>query len=343
MSSKLLTLEVARTELGRYVENGTCDAAMIDARINEAVQRLILKPEMQNSPRLMHTMRISVCNQEFALPRGVEKIIGVNINGVPTNIFHRMYQFMSSGPGDLDYRTWASMYTDLMDLGEAPYQFEIPMNDGNGYQLVAFTTNQNDLGTPIKIRGYGKSGKEVVESLPINMFKGGEEGVIGGSWESQAITSVPYRQITSINKPQTSGYITLYAVEPSTNKMWLVGQYHPAETLPSFRRYRITNKSYATSDERICTNILALVLCGYTKLTEDDDIIAIDNLPALKNMMIAIDAENVGDLNKATAYESNAVRLLSEAKANHEITNSNLMIIDHDRYLMGGMNNRRLI
>jgi len=177
----------------------------------------------------------------------------------------------------------------------------------------------------------------------LNLLANGVEGTISGDWTSQHLTSVAFRDLAGLSKPQTAGYVTLYAVDPSTNEMWLVGQYHPSDTLPMFRRYRITNKSYATSDERICTNILALVLCGYTKLTEDDDLVAIDNLPALKNMMIAIDAENVGDLNKATAYEANAVRLLSEAKANHEITNSNLMIIDHDRYLMGGMNNRRLI
>jgi hypothetical protein len=343
MSSKLLTLSTARTELGRYVENGTCDADTINSRINEAIQRLILKPEMMDSPRLLHTVRISVCNREFALPRGVEKIIGVNINGVPTNVFNRMYQFMSSGPGDIDYRTWASMYTDLMDLGEAPFQFSIPPNEGAGYRLVAYSTSMNDMNVPLKLRGFGVQGKDVSESLLLNVFANGTEGTIEGSWDSQIISASAFRDLTAVSKPITSGYVTLYAVDTATNEMWIVGQYHPSDTLPMFRRYRITNKNCDTSSDRACTNLLALVLCGYTKLTEDDDIVPIDNLPALKNMIIAIEAENSGDLNKATVYESNAVRLLSEAKANHQITNSNMTIIDHDRYLMGSAINRRLI
>jgi hypothetical protein len=235
------------------------------------------------------------------------------------------------------------MYTDLMDLGEAPFQFSIPPNEGAGYRLVAYSTSMNDMNVPLKLRGFGVQGKDVSESLLLNVFANGTEGTIEGSWDSQIISASAFRDLTAVSKPITSGYVTLYAVDTATNEMWIVGQYHPSDTLPMFRRYRITNKNCNTSDDRACTNLLALVLCGYTKLTEDDDIVPIDNLPALKNMIIAIEAENSGDLNKATVYESNAVRLLSEAKANHQITNSNMTIIDHDRYLMGSAINRRLI
>lgn len=57
---------------------------------------------------------------------------------------------------------------------------------------------------------------------------------------------VSVRSILSIEKPQTDGYIRLYAWDTSrTNNIALLGDFHPNETLPSYRRIRI-NKS-ATS------------------------------------------------------------------------------------------------
>ena len=137
--------------------------------------------------------------------------------------------------------------------------------------------------------------------------------------------------------------MTLYAVDTTTNQMWLVANYHPADTIPMFRRYRVTNKCCSTGSDRGCTHLLALVLCGYTKLSDPEDLIPIDNLPALKNMSIAIDAENARELGTAQAYEANAMRLLTEAKENHHLAQGSPVIIDHERYLMGGMLNRRLL
>jgi hypothetical protein len=55
---------------------------------------------------------------------------------------------------------------------------------------------------------------------------------------------VSVRSILSIEKPRTDGYIRLYAWDTSrTNNIALLGDFHPNETLPSYRRIRINQSA----------------------------------------------------------------------------------------------------
>jgi hypothetical protein len=110
-----------------------------------------------------------------------------------------------------------------------------------------------------------------------------------------------------------------------------------------FRRYRITAKPNSTGvagDERTDTCILAMVKLGYSELSENDDIVPIDSMPALKLMLMAIKYENDGNLQNAMAYEVNAVRLLEDVNAHHKLAQGTPVIIDFERKLMGGVANR---
>lgn len=344
---KIFTLAEARAQLGKFVDNGTCSTSVIDSRINEAVQRLIIKKEVQDSPRLNYLVRLKVLSSEFALPRGVEKIMAVNVNGTPGHVFNKMYQFLSSGPGDLDnyagYMDHCARH--IMDLGEFPYQFPVPVSSaGAYYNLVAFSTSLET--TKLKIWGYDSKANEVVEELQINPFTGGVKGSISGSFGSDGsntLSTNKFKDITRIAKSQTKGAVTLYAVDPATNEMWFIAEYHAKETIPMFRRYRVTNKdrrSGVANDERTDTCILAMVKLGHVELSEDDDLVPIDNISALKLMLIAIKFENDGDLNKSVAFEANAVRVLEDVNDHHKMAQGTPIIIDFEKKLMGGVTNR---
>lgn len=339
---KIFTFLEARNNLGRFVENGTCSTSVINQRINEAIQRLIVKSEVQDSPRLNFLVRIKSTNREFPLPRGVEKIMAVDVNGTPGHIFNKMYQFLSVGPGDLDDGySLEGCSRHLMDLGEFPYQFPVPSTE-SGLNLVAFSTASES--TKLKVWGFDTSGNEVVEELTINRFQDGVEGVIAGNFtDANKVSTNKIREITKVIKSETQASVILYAVDLVTSKTWFVGKYHSKDTIPMFRRYRIVGKPNRTgteNDERSETCILAMVKLGYSELSENDDIVPIDSMPALKLMLMAIKYENEGNLQNSMAYEANAVRLLEDVNAHHKIAQGTPVIIDFERKLMGGVANR---
>ena len=241
--SKLFTFSEAKTKLAPFVDNGTCSATILASRINEAVQRLIVKKELENSPRLIQSVRFQVRSNEFALPRGVEKLVAVNLHGTPGHVFNGMYQFLSSGPGDRDCAPVQQCGSHVMDLGEFPFQFPLPETD-DGLRLVAFTTKAQET-SKLKVWGYDTRGRDLYEELPINGFKGGVEGQIGGipgTAEDIRLSTNLFKELSRVTKIVTSASVILYAVDTTTHKMWMISRYHAKDTLPIYRRYRIVNK-----------------------------------------------------------------------------------------------------
>ena len=336
MSLDLYTLADARAFLGTFVDNGTCSTPTIDGRIDEAQRRLMAKPEV--APKLRRRMRFVVRNRVFAVPSCVETILWADVDGAPTQVWSDFYEFLSGGPGDLEYQIPSSGLTKaLVDLGDSPLQYDIPTSLGNtGYNLVAFSKEVSDFTKTLTLRGLDSRNDAVGsvvsgafvpgEALPINHWQNGTEGLIHGAWSTDVrISTGMYRQLVQVNKPLTASPISLYAVVPSTNAMYLLAKFRPDEKVPHYRRYRVTN-TVDTGDDT--TTILTLVRIRYEKATQSDDALLIQNLDALKNMVIAISKENSGDLQGFANYEANAVRLLLEQKSSSKESRPAISIID---------------
>lgn len=346
----IFTMDDAYTFCRKVVDSGNCSTTTVYAKINEAVRRLI--PSV-NTSRMLATIRMSVRNAEFALPREAEKVLAHNANGVPGTVFGRPYQFLHNGPGDFAYNNLLDRSThQLASLGEHPYMYPIPPLDNGktgteeelyplGFRLYAFSTEAADAGLELTVRGFGllaeqlRDGTSVGLTVKINRFQGGVEGQIQGSWETLYHSGTQrFRDIDQVYKPVTAGYVTLYAVYPEDNRMWLVAKYHPDETLPMFTRYRLTSKTYNATNPS-CTNILMLVKLRYVPLTRSTDVIPLDSLDAVKNMVMAIGYEDSRDLQNAMLFEQNAIRLLNNEAGQKDTTVSPPMVLDVTRELSG--------
>lgn len=336
----LYTLSQARETVKRFVDNGSCDNTVIDARINEALERLTDNGDFEC---MRATLRIRTCKNCFTLPYNVEKLLFVDVNGTPAKLFGQAYQFLSSGPGDLDMRGCCARgggFQDIVDQGEFPTQFTIPDSytaaDGTvvdlsatGLHLAAFSTAAEDVGQIMTVRGFNGSGNgdevnaglEPGENLVIQHWAQGVEGRLAGFWGIQLKHSAArFNQITEILKPETKGYVTLYAVVGdnsvvATNATFFafLAKFHPRQTLPQFRRYGITNASAcATSQACHPSSILAHVRMRNVPLVDANDILPIDSLQALKLMVMAISEENKGNLQGALNFESQAVAVMQK-------------------------------
>ena len=334
-------LSDARSFLKPYVDNGTCRDSAIDARINEATRRLLVKAGWPMTERFM---RVLSANRTVPLPREVEKIISADICGAPTHVWGSNYEFLDGGPGDLSMYTSFGSGKDLIDMGDGfPTMYDVPSTltvdtatadstddivFGPGYSLMAFSTSAADKDLELTVRGTSMRNLEINAgespglAVGLNIWANGISGQINGALTSQKVSASTFRDITEVYKTVTRGYITLYACKPEDNYMFLLAKYHPTDTMPTFRRYRITNTG--TDDY---ANVYARVKLRYMPVSHEQDVLLIQNLDALKIMIMAITRENSGDLTGSVAYESQAVRLLNEQLSNYQ-TSGQLQVID---------------
>lgn len=333
----LYTFDQARAAVRRFVDSGSCTLATIDARINEALERLTDNADFECMRAIV---RISVCDLSFTLPYNVEKILMVAIDGTPAHIFNQPYQFLSAGPGDLDARCGGGTcvpWNDLLDQGEFPTMFDVPkcytwpVNgvdtefdvSESGLQLMAFSTAAEDAGRKLRIRGYNGS-KEMIgasvgaqgEEITIHAWDNGLEGSLSGWWGVNLHPSVNrFTDVTGIVKPETAGYVSLFAVAGSSSVtaplayFSFLGKYHPRQTVPAFRRYALTSKDTTST---CATAVLALVRLRPVPLVDGTDILPIDSLQALKLMVMAITEENKGNLQGAVNLENQALTVLQK-------------------------------
>lgn len=350
----LYTLEDAINAVSRFVENGSgaCDQPTVIDRINEACDRLLVKGDW---PHSMMIVRARVDNWTFPLPNELEAIRAINIDNEPSTVNNPYFRFMSSGPGE--ERSWCGTgHKDIDEMGTYPLMYDLPSIEEpagcretdrtftvDGLQIMAFSTSPADINQVVTLQGLDKYNAQLgatgasftpSETVRITPWDGGSEGALSAELTSYPMSTRLYRQIISWSKPETAGHVTLYAVDAETSRMWFLAKAHPYETRPYWRRYRLRQQTCCAS------NILIYGKMASRKLRALDDILPIQNIPAIKMMVQSIEFENKQQLNQAVEYEANAIRLLTEQKANHDNQGFSVQVIDHDADLMGQATSR---
>jgi hypothetical protein len=100
--------------------------------------------------------------------------------------------------------------------------------------------------------------------------------------------------VAHVEKPLTSGYVSLYAFDYGrSNDMALIGQYHPSETNPKYRRVRIGKP---------CAWVRMIYRVRAPEFTSEYDYIPIENPRAIIAAVHAVDLEDKDFLDQAQKY-----------------------------------------
>jgi len=146
--------------------------------------------------------------------------------------------------------------------------------------------------------------------LPISQWHNGVDGNILYNVGDDVVRFLEdVRDVTWVRKPVTSGHISLYTLDPETFQMYFLAKYLPHETNPRYRRYRITSPDY-----KYGSSVLAWCELGYVPQNHPDDVLIIQNIDAIKMMVMALEMENERDFQMAKAYESDAYRLIEDQR-----------------------------
>lgn len=322
---------------GPFMQGGSCNEDTALSYLTEACDRLMKKADWKHTLQLV---RIRTNRAIFPLPREVETIRAVCIDGSPRMVFDQAYEFIGNGPGEV-FHPDASSIRDIQYLGSFPTMYDMPdyesfySNETNctnrilndGYKIIAFSTSSEDIKNFRSLTIYGNSVyhnqidtsaldtfMDSGETVAINQWADNIEGVIGPKLSQLQMTTKKFISVSLLEKPITKGYVTVYAVDPDNKYLWLLAKIHPLDIRPMWERYRIINQAL---DRSFSANILALCKLKVLKLVDTSDICPIQNLYALKHMVQAITAENLHQADIASYHEATAIRILNEEALNH--------------------------
>jgi len=328
------SVQDAINEVVPVVNGGSCDADTAIARINQATRRFMNR---QRKPiHIRRLVRFFTRKDIITLPHEIEHILHYTMDGAPAPMFSQAYEFVSHGVGEINCPDCiAGKY--LEDLGNFyPTFFDLPSyepkpeNAGvagpmySAHKLIAMSTSADDQNLEIRIGGRNSKnellGNGMGATLKITTWDNGVEGNFTYSPEALPYLLEDVRDVQTVQKPVTTGFVSLYAFNPETYQMYFLAKYHPQETAPRYRRYRIT-----APDCKCGSAILAWCELGYVPKTRPEEILIVQNLDALKLMVMAIEMENDRDFQLAKAYEADAYRLLAEQRASERTHDYNLM------------------
>lgn len=323
-----ITLSQAKTFLAPFVGSGLAsnNPKVIDA-INEAIMRLLPKLPAEGT---IGRIRFYINNGTITMPREVHSLLTVCVDDVPVNVFNKWYEFLNYGPGGMDANDSSS--NDFIDLGDG---FCTHSDIHTARQILA-VAGDDEQDKSIRIMGYDENGEEVrTNGQP------GEQVLLKKNFP--LYTEHKFSAITSVVKPVTKGYVYLSAYSPDPLERFDLATYHPDETNPYYRRYRVTaicQCKTALTNCALCAykdtcraysncaltgteyippyTATALVKLRYLPLTYDTDPLLIQNLPAIKMMLQAIRRLDAGEFPTGKAFETSAVELLREQENDTE-------------------------
>jgi hypothetical protein len=118
------------------------------------------------------------------------------------------------------------------------------------------------------------------------------------------------KSILHVEKPETLGYVSLYALDYGrSNDMALIGQYHPTETNPKYRRIRIGKK---------CAWARIIYRVAHPVITSQYDYIPLENERAIIAAVHACDLEDKDFIEQAQRYWATAVAYLKNQNESME-------------------------
>ena len=306
---RLTLLDVKNSSIPRTVGLAACSSEFLDL-VNEAQQRLVMGPEL--FWEFYQRFRFTVTNGQITMPRGVASIISIAVDDQPQLIRNEWFEFLEAGYG---VRSGSSPCEgQIIDRGTSPVFLDIN-SDGNRKKLRVQSDVTEGSGKRIGLLGYDWDG-QWIRTVDGGQWVDGDWINIPATSATYAYTSQDFRAITAVIIPVTTkGDIKLYEFDTTLGTQRKIGHYESGESSPSYRRYLLPGVGCDTG----CKTITAMIKRDYIHLRNDNDILIVGNLPALKEMCMAIQKRERSNFAEANICEAEAMRLM-DREASHYIS-----------------------
>lgn len=305
------TLGQLKSEIARIAAVSGLNASDLRtvARINSATEELMA---YEDWPGIVDRYLFKVTNGHIVLPFFLDRIMGVRVNGVPYSMRSPWFEFVEYGPGyEYDYATtygqpggcWNAA---VIDRDETPLQTAMPC-DQNGPWHLYVKAELNEPGARILACGRLANGREVRSA------DGG--GYINGEYLSLDMTpsTALFSDVTQIVKPETNGYVELWATNGNSADDIMLAAYAPQETDPSYHAYFLPTFQPCQCPGPVTDTTSVVMVRGrkrFIPVENDNDNLVISNLPAMTSMVMAIQKRETSDPQGYAAYKQAAIDIL---------------------------------
>lgn len=184
----------------------------------------------------------------LVLPPEVEIPLKVKINHKVSEIWNKWFSFHSvgdefdrSGSESTIGRAYYPASSTLIESGEeTPLAYGMPEQ---GSIIGVMSTCEEATDSYLIVEGKDRSGREIYTS-----FNG--EQVVGEKFRL-AKNEIRYGQVcfgtvSSVLKPITNGYISIFAVNPHTKQKTFLADYSPSMTKPMFKKWNLNVRECPT-------------------------------------------------------------------------------------------------
>lgn len=272
-------------------------------------------------------VRLDQRSGRLSLPYTLDRLIELTLDGVPLTIVSPWYEFVAYGPGiqdDYDDRgrcryNWFGIGV-VTDRGEEPVRTIIPDEedslDGPWVLRVYASVNEDVDGVPpvINLQGLDTDGliiRTLSDGTADTYYNGVDVPIDFGVPYTQ--TTQEFSKITGVVKPETRGYVKLTAWNGTVEVE--LSNYAFNETAPSYRHYyvpRLRNRNFGSNG--CCHDRVVLARCHkrFVPVKEDNDLLIISNINALKCMFIAQWKRDSGDYDAYLIQKQQAVDILKK-------------------------------
>ena len=253
--------------------------------------------------------RYRVCTSQscITLPPQLASIESVAVCGVPVMMHDQWFEFLSTGPGPVNGSfgngTCSTGNCGTTSAGSCagggylrghfPTFKDI---QGTGKKLNFVCDLATDVGKTVLALGYDDNGNWIRTSQS-GVIRDGEVIALAQSAGTNSVNN--FSSVTDIQLPSDmDGQSWLYEYKISDTTRRLIGHYQYFETRPAYARYFFPSISAGTATDGSCTQTAVEIMAKheFIPLVQDTDYLILSNIPALKEMAVAIvNAEKVPD------------------------------------------------
>jgi hypothetical protein len=221
---------------------GICDDTKLFRWLGDAASIIVNKADLEGLKGYLDICTAGGCSCSgtcrnecgsrcVTLPREVETVLGVNMNGHPSLGFGQLFSFHLNGPGDCK-KTCDWSWQDKGDAFCTYRDLIIPA------KLVAYLQSPDDNGKQLIVYGYDSAGNVLRRQVSGVWLDGYQVPTIYGLAVPD-VEAPTIARITRIFKEPTVGQIRLSTIDDSGPTGVLLGVYEPDETMPQYRRIQL--------------------------------------------------------------------------------------------------------
>lgn len=267
--------------------------------LNEGQERLLIEGHYAGTTAPFRFCATDGC---ITFPPQIETLETIAVCGVPGRIRTQWYEFLEGGWGMRSQQTnttssggcacsgggaGGGCMAEAIDRGRFPVFGDIV---GTDKKLTFICDLPGDVGKEVLALGYDQNGNWI-RTTQGGIVKDGEIIILA---QGAGTTSVNFFSVVTgiqFNTPK-DGQVWLYEYNTTTLQSRMIGKYEYFETRPNYRRYLFPSIRSGISDPLTgaCsqTIVQGIAKLSFIPVKDDTDYLTIPCLPALKDMLMAL-------------------------------------------------------